>query len=136
MCVQLDDTSIEFYLFNLIFGRKIQFSVFMLHVFTALFSSVKCSKLIFYKRAIPLASYRGTIQSGNSIKCIMNAPDTYLKHQLSGASELSPNKYNIPVGFNHAPYPLTWGGGGYSLANVLCFNFLHCPLSARKMCCI
>ena len=27
----------------------------------------------------------------------------YLKHQLSAASELSHNKYDIPVGFNHAP---------------------------------
>ena len=131
MCVQLEVASIWFYLVNLIFRRKIQLIVFMLRVFTAHFSPVKCSKTTFHKRAKTLASYRGTIQSGNSIKCHMNAPDTYIKHQLSGASELSPNKYNIPFGFNHAPNPLTWRG--YSRANVPCFNFLHCPLSARKM---
>ena len=56
----------------------------------------------------------------------------YLKHQLSGASELSPNKYNIQVGFNKGPNPLTWPG--YRGANVACFNILHCPLSAGKMC--
>ena len=35
MCIQLDDANIGFNLFNLIFGRKIQFIVFMLRVFTA-----------------------------------------------------------------------------------------------------
>ena len=77
MCSQLDDASLWFKLFNFIFGRKIQFIVFMLRVFTAHFSPVKCSKTIFCKRAKPLASYRGTIQSGNSIKCSRNAPDIY-----------------------------------------------------------
>ena len=36
----------------------------------------------------------------------------YLNYQLSAAIELSPNKYNIPVGFNHVPNPLTCPGGG------------------------
>ena len=78
MCVQLDDANIGFKLFNSIFGGKIQFIVFMLRVFTAHFSPVKCSKTIFRKRAKPLASYRETIQSGNFIKCHRNAPDTYI----------------------------------------------------------
>ena len=78
ICIQLDDANIGFYLFNLIFGRKIQFIVVMLRVFKAQFSPVKCSETIFCKRAKPLASYRGTIQSENSIKCPMKAPDTYI----------------------------------------------------------
>ena len=55
-----------------------------------------------------------------------------LKHQLSVAGDLSPNKYYIPVGFNHAPNPLTWRA--LNRVNVPCFYFLHCPLSAGKMC--
>ena len=56
----------------------------------------------------------------------------YLKHQLSAASELSPNKYKLLVGFNHVPKYLTrlWD----SQANVSCFNILHCPYSVGKMC--
>ena len=45
----------------------------------------------------------------------------YLKHQLSAESELSPNKYNIPVGFNHAPNPLTWRGIARLMYHVLTF---------------
>ena len=78
MSVQLDDASIGLKPFNFIFGRKIQFIVFMLRVFIAHFSPVKFSKTIFSKRAKPLASLRGTIQSVNSIKCPWNAPDPYI----------------------------------------------------------
>ena len=101
----------------------------MLSVFTAHFSPVKCSKTIFLKKAKPLASYRGTIQSGNSIKCPRNASDTYIS-SISFLLQLSTNKTYIQVGFNHKHNPLTWRG--YSLANVPCINFLHCPLSAWK----
>ena len=55
MSLQLDDASIVFEPFNLIFGRKIQFIVYMLRVFIAHLSSVKFSKTIFPKRAKPLA---------------------------------------------------------------------------------
>ena len=113
------------------FGRKIQFIVFMLRVLTAHFSPVKRSKTIFRKRAKPLASYRETIQSGNFIKCPKNAPDTYISSISFLLQVSSPDKFNIPVGFNHAPNPLTWLGD--SRANVPCFNIFHCPLSARKM---
>ena len=85
----------------------------MLRVFTAHFSPVKCSKTIFRKRAKPLASYRESSQSGIFIKVPQeHALYLYLKYQLSAAIELSPNKYNIPVGFNHVPNPLTCRGGG------------------------
>ena len=123
MCIQLDDAIIGLYLFNLIFGRKIQFIVFMLRVFTAQLSPVKCSKTIFRKRAKTLASYRGTIQSGNSIKCPMKAPDTYIS-SISFLVQVSSLPISmIPVGFNHAPNSLTWRGD--SRANVPCFKLIH-----------
>ena len=90
-----------------------------------------CLHSSFRKRAKPLASYRETIQSGNFIKCPKNAPDTYISSISFLLQVSSPNKLNIPVGFNHAPNPLTWRGD--SRANVPCFNIFHCPLSARKM---
>ena len=75
MCVQLDDASMYRVLaIHLIFGRKIQFILFMLRVITAHFSPVKCSKTIFRKRAKPLVSYKGTIQMGT----LYNAPGTRL----------------------------------------------------------
>ena len=46
-------------------------------------------------------------QSTNSIKCLRNAPDTYISSISFCSGELSANKYNVPVGFNHAPNPLT-----------------------------
>ena len=53
MCVQLDGASIGFYLFNLIFGRKIQFIAFMLRVFTAHFSFGNALKPFFAKGPNP-----------------------------------------------------------------------------------
>ena len=106
--------------------------LFMPRVFTAHFSPMKCSKTIFRKRAKPLASYRGTIQSGNSIKCLRNAPDT---HILSISFLLQVSSLPISIIYqcvNHVPNPLTWRG--YSRATVPCFNFSHCPLSAGSMC--
>ena len=50
----------------------------MLRVIIAHFSPVKPSKTIFHKRAKPLASYKGTIQSANSIKCPWNVPALYI----------------------------------------------------------
>ena len=105
--------------------------MFMQRVYTAHFSPVNCC--IFGIRAKPLASFRGNIQSGNSIKCPMNAPDTYIS-SISFLVQVS----SLPISIiyqsvlNLAPNPLTWRG--YSMANVPCFKFLHCPLSAGKMC--
>ena len=107
--------------FQFDFWKKIQIVVFMLRVFTAHFSPVKCSKTIFRKRVKPLVWYRGTIQSGHYKMPQEHAWYLYLKHQLSAASELSPTKYNIPVCFNHAPNPLTWWGIAGQMYHVLTF---------------
>ena len=116
------------------FWKKIQFIVFMLRVFTDHFSPVKCSKTISAKRPNP-RFHTGGYSEWEIYKMHQErARYLYLKHQLFAASELSPNKFNIPVGFNHAPNPLTWLGN--SQANVSYFNILNCPLSAVKICAI
>ena len=116
------------------FGRKIQFIGFMLRVFTAHFSPVKCSKTISTKGPNPWLYIGGYSEWGLYKMPQERALYLYLKHQLSAASELSPNKQYIPVGYYHASNPLTWQG--YSRANVPYFIFLHCPLSAGKMKCV
>ena len=120
--VQLDDASIGFKLFNLIFGRKIQFIVFMLRVFIAHFSPVKCSKTIFRKRAKPLVWYRGTIQSGHSIKCPRNTPDTYIS-SISFLLQVSSLPISIIYQYVLATHPIPWHGGGISgqMYHVLIF---------------
>ena len=48
--VLLCNANIGFKLFKLIFGRKMQFIVFMMRAFRAHFSPLKCSKAIFRKK--------------------------------------------------------------------------------------
>ena len=80
------------------------FIVFMLRVFGTQFSPVKCSKTIFRKRAEPLAPYRRTIY-GPLPEFELYKMRLVLISQASAfcSGELSPNKYNVQVGFNHAP---------------------------------
>ena len=114
-----------------VFRKKFQFIVLMLRVFIAHFRPVKFSKNHFPKKGQTPGFIKGDYTECELCKMpLESARSLYLKHQLSAASELSPNEYNVPVGFNHTPYPLTWCG--YSRANEPCFNFLHCPLSVGK----
>ena len=94
------------------------------------------AKTIFHKRTKPLASYRGSIQSGNSIKCPRNAPDTLIS-SISCLLQVSSLPISIIYQSVLTTHPIPWHGGGYSRANVPCFNVLHCPLiSAGIMCSI
>ena len=135
MCVQLDCASMWFKLFNLISGRKMQFIVFMLRVVRTHFIPAKALKP-FSAKGSRLARYRGTICRPFPECELYKMPQKRADILISQASafcsgELSPNKYNVPVGLYHAPNSLTWRW--YSRANVPCFNFLHCPLSAGEI---
>ena len=96
--------------------------LFMLRIFTAHFSPVKCSKTIFRKRAKPLASYRGTIRSGNSIKCHGNAPDTYIS-SISFLLQVRSLPISIIYQSALTMHPIPWHGGGIAgqMYHVLTF---------------
>ena len=97
-----------------------KFIVFMLRVSRIHFSPVKCSKPFSAKGPIPECK----LKKNDAGTCMIHVSQA----SAFCSGELPPNKYNVPVSFSHAPNPLTLLG--YSQANVLCFNFLHCPLSA------
>ena len=96
--------------------------MFILRVFTAHFSPVKCSKTIYRKMTKPLASYRGTIQSGNSIKCPRYAPDTYIS-SISFLLQVCSLPINIIYQSVLTTRPIPGHGGGQAgqMYHVLTF---------------
>ena len=78
------------------------------------------------KRAKPLASFRGTIQSGNSMKYLRNASDTYIS-SISFLLQVS----SLPISIIYQSV-LTTHRIPLSQANVPCINFFHCHLVRGK----
>ena len=103
----------------------------MLRVFTAHFSPVKCSQTIFCKRARPLASYRGTIQSGNSIKCPMMAHDTYIS-SICFLVQVSSLPISIIYQSVLTTHPISWHGGGKAGQMYHILTFCIVPLVQGK----
>ena len=137
MCVQLDDASIGVDLFNLIFDfwEKMQFIVFMLRVFRAHLSPVKCSKTIFSKRAKSLAPYRGTM-CRYLLECeLYKMPQErawyfYLKHQLS----VQVNSVPISIMYQWVltTHQIPWHDGGKARQMYRVLPFCIVPLVRGK----